>query len=211
MTFNELQQNYWQKDTAGSKLTIDSDVLIREVKRNREAFESSIFWRDFREVAVSIILAVFFIHGAMKTNNTWIAGSLIFLVISILFVAGFFIVDRHIQKKKRPNHGESLNACIESSLTQINHQIWLLSNIFWWYLLPPAIGMGLFFSMTALELCRHLPLMNVLPMFCLIIVIVVLVLWAVYWLNQYGIRKALIPRKQELETMLKSLINGKTN
>ena len=141
MTFNELQKNYWQKDAAASKLTIDSDMLIREVKRSKEAFESTIFWRDFREVAVSIVMVGVFLYGAFKSrDNIWIAGSLAVVAISMLFVAAFFIVDRRLQKKKDPRHTDPLLACIESSLTQINHQIWLLKNVFWWYLLPPGTG-----------------------------------------------------------------------
>ncbi|MGB7746079.1 MAG: RNA polymerase sigma factor [Verrucomicrobiia bacterium] len=32
----------------------------------------------------------------------------------------------------------------EASLIQVNHQIWLLKNIFWWYLLPVLLGLGVF-------------------------------------------------------------------
>ena len=91
MTFNELQKNYWQKDAAAAKLTIDSDMLIREVKRNKEAFESSLFWRDFHEVAVSIVMVGVFLHGAFKSKgNIWVAGSLVVVAIMCLYVAAFF-------------------------------------------------------------------------------------------------------------------------
>ena len=155
MTFNELQKNYWQKDAAVAKLTIDSDMLIREVKRNKDAFESTIFWRDFREVAVGLIMAGVFLYCTFKSkDNMWVAGSFVVIAVSMLYVVAFFIVDRRLQRKKDARHTDPLLACIESSLTQVNHQIWLLKNVFWWYLLPPAVGLAMFFTVTTWDYAR---------------------------------------------------------
>jgi hypothetical protein len=209
MTFNELQKNYWQKDAAAAKLTIDQNMMVREVKRNKDAFESSIFWRDFREVAVGIIMVGVFLHAAAKAkDNMWVAGALVVVAISMLYVASFFLIDRRLQKKKEPRHTDTLLACVESSLTQVNHQIWLLKNVLWWYLLPPGIGIALFFFVVNWQLLKVLPAKVVLPVCLLGTLFVVLVFWGVYWLNQYAVRKGLIPRKDELEAMLKNIING---
>lgn len=209
MTFNELQKNYWQKDAAAAKLTIDSDMLIREVKRNKGAFEASVFWRDFREVAVAVIMVGVFLHAAAKAkDNMWVAGALVIVAISMLYVAAFFLVDRRLQRKKDPRHTDPLLACIESSLMQVNHQIWLLKNVFWWYLLPPGIGIALFFFVVNWQLYKVLPAKFVLLGCLLSTLFVVLVFWGVYWLNQYAVRKGLIPRREELEAMLKNLANG---
>ena len=209
MTFNELQKNYWQKDAAAAQLIIDSDMLIREVKRNEEAFESSVSWRDFREVAVSIIMVGVFLYGAFKfKDNIWVAGSLVVVAIMCVYVAAFFIVDRRLQRKKEARHTDPLLACIESSLIQVNHQIWLLKNVFWWYLLPPGAGMFLFFFVVTWNLLKVLPVGDVLPIFGVALLFVALVFWGVYWLNQYAVRKGLIPRKEELEVMLKNIANG---
>jgi hypothetical protein len=209
MTFDELQKKYWQKDTAGSKLTIDSDMLIREVKRNKDAFKSCVFWRDFREVAVSIVMVGVFLHGAFKSkDNIWVAGSLVVVAITCLYVAAFFLVDRRLQRKKDPRHTDPLLACIESSLTQVNHQIWLLKNVFWWYLLPPGAGISLFFFVVAWNLFKVLPAGQVLLGFLVVMLILILVFWGVYWLNQYAVRKDLKPRRDELESLLKNLSNN---
>jgi hypothetical protein len=209
MTFNELQKNYWQKDATAAKLTIDSDMLIREVKRNKDAFESSIFWRDFREVAVGLIMAVVILRGAFKPeNNIWIVSSLVFVAMTCLYVAVFFLVDRHLQRKKGARHTDPLLGCIESSLMQVNHQIWLLKNVFWWYLLPPGVGMVLVLIAVNVEMFRVLPAKLVLPGCLFGILFVVLIFVGVYWLNQFAVRKGLIPRREELEAMLKNLANG---
>ncbi|MGA2069759.1 MAG: hypothetical protein ABSG97_00270 [Sedimentisphaerales bacterium] len=209
MTFNELQKNYWQKDTAVSKLTIDSDMLIREVKRNKDAFESSVFWRDFREVAVGLIMAGVFLRGAFKPeNNIWIAGSLVVTAISMLYVAAFFVIDRHLQRKKEARHTDPLLACVESSLMQVNHQIWLLKNVLWWYLLPPGVGIALVFIAVDVDLFKVLPAKLVLPGCLSGTLFVVLIFVGVYWLNQYVVRKGLMPRREELESLMKSIANG---
>jgi hypothetical protein len=208
MKFDELQKT-WQQNATRSKLTIDSDMLLREVKRNKSAFESTIFWRDFREVAVGLIMAGVFLYCTFKSkDNMWVAGSFVVIAISMLYVVAFFIVDRRLQRKKNARHTDPLLACIESSLTQVNHQIWLLKNVFWWYLLPPAVGLAVFFRVSTWDLCKNLSAAKVLPMLGVILLFEVLVFWGVYWLNQYVVRKGLMPRKEELEAMLKNIANG---
>jgi hypothetical protein len=137
-----------------------------------------------------------------------VAGSLVVVAIMCLYVAGFFIIDRRLQKKKEPRHTDPLLACIESSLMQVNHQIWLLRNILWWYLLPPGIGIALFFFAVNWQLFKVLPAKLVLPGCLFSTLFVAFVFWGVYRLNQSGVRKELIPRKEELEAMLKNIING---
>jgi hypothetical protein len=206
MTFDELQKT-WQKNESTSKLIIDPVLLAQVVKRNKEAFESSIYWRDFREVAVALIMVGVFLFRAFQYKNIiWEAGAYVFLAIMCLYVAAFFIVDRRLQRKKKPSH-TSLLGCIESSLIQVNHQIWLLRNVFWWYLLPPGIGIALFFIVVTVNKFRLLPAARVLFGSLTGMLIVVLVFCGVYWLNQYAVRKELIPRKNELEALLKSLSN----
>ena len=59
---------------------------------------------------------------------------------AIIWGAGFILVDRmrHPQRPSKP--GEPLLHCAKESLTQVEHQIWLLRNVLWWYLLPFSIS-----------------------------------------------------------------------
>lgn len=208
MTFDELQKT-WQDSENRSKLTIESDMLLKEVKRNKESFESNIFWRDFREVAVATVMAGVFLYRAFKSeDNIWITGSYVVLAIMCLYVAAFFIIDRRLQRKKQVPHTEPLLGCIESSLMQVEHQIWLLKNVFWLYLLPLGAGIALFFIVVGWSLFKTLPAARVLSVCLVSMLLVVLVFWRIYWLNQHAVRKELIPRKQELETLLRNLANG---
>ena len=52
--------------------------------------------------------------------------------------------------KQRPlEAGDPLSRRVESSLAQVEHQIWLLRNVLWWYLLPPGLAILTFFAQIA--------------------------------------------------------------
>ncbi len=199
MTFDELQKT-WQKNTGSSRLTIDPDLLLREVKRNKKHFESTIFWRDFREVGVGFVLAVFFLYQGVKLN-LW---SLYIPALVCIFVGIFMVVDRAIQKGKLPKPNDPLVGCIKISLAQVKHQIWLLKNILWWYLLPFAIGIALFWGHIGWQ-ARDSRVGLIFIGGCFVGLIIIYT--GIYYLNQYAVRKGLMPRKQELEALLRNLDN----
>ncbi|HPS55226.1 MAG TPA: hypothetical protein PLP05_06490 [Sedimentisphaerales bacterium] len=202
MTFNELHKN-WQSQPKKFTLTIDSDLLLKEVERNRKDFVSSIFWRDFMEVGVSIIMFFFFIYIGL-TEKIW---PMFLLALSCLWLASFMITDRLMQKTREPKFAKILTDCIQTSLYQVNHQIWLLKNVIWWYLLPPGVGIAVFmiymvFEVSKVGVSRSIGWISFLLgylIFCFFLD------WGIYLLNQRAVRKELFPRKEELEEILKSL------
>ena len=92
---------------------------------------------------------------------------------------------------------------MKDSLTQVEHQIWLLRNVFWWYLLPFTIAILAFFAQVAwLNHSGFWPIALALVPFVLFL----FVLYGfVYYLNQRAVRRELEPRRQELLTLLASL------
>src|SRR6266700_3996678 len=139
MNFEDLQKA-WRSQDPAAKVTINADVLLKEVRRNQQQFRATIFSRDVREVGVCALMTVFFLGWGIR----WQWWSLYLLSFCCFFVGAFFLVDRIIQRRKQPVSNDSLQACIQNSLLQVNHQIWLLKNVFWWYLLPLLIGLGAF-------------------------------------------------------------------
>jgi len=202
MNFDELQKK-WQSQQGGFKLHIDADVLLKEVQRNKESFESSTFWRDVREAGGSLVLAPVFSYFAIKSNS-W---SLHFPALACIFVAAFMVIDRIIQKRKLPKPSDTLTGCIEISLVQVEHQIWLLKNVLWWYLLPFAIGISVFWGDAAWQVRNDTGtgLRFIGECFAGLIILYT----GIYYLNQRAVRKYLIPRKQELEELLASLENNR--
>ena len=86
---------------------------------------------------------------------------------------------------------------------QVEHQIWLLRNVLWRYLLPLALSGLAFFGQVAWQE-RSGGWWTALAV-SEVVALVVIVLAGVYWLNQYAVRSELVPRRQELETLLMSL------
>ena len=86
---------------------------------------------------------------------------------------------------------------MKRSLTDQEDQIWLLRNVFWWYLLPPSISILAFFAHVA-WLSRSGGWLPALIFFVGLVVFLFALYFFVYWLNQRCVRTQLEPRRQEL-------------
>ena len=47
-------QQAWQAHSSQTRVTVDADLLLKEVQRSQRNFRAMIFWRDFREVGVAL-------------------------------------------------------------------------------------------------------------------------------------------------------------
>ena len=93
---------------------------------------------------------------------------------------------------------------LKASLHQVNHQIWLLKNVFWWYLLPFASAVGISIGHSVWH-ARNPGLAAMIGLVVAAALFIALVYWGIYWLNQFAVRKCLEPRRQELESLLAGL------
>lgn len=190
----------WQAQSSQTRLTIDADLLLTEVRRNQRAFNSMIFWRDVREVGVALVMVPVWFYLIARHALPWTAY---LMVPAMLWVAGFMLVDRRRHKQHSSEAGEPLGQRVASSLAQVEHQIWLLRNVFWWYLLPPGLAILAFFGQIAWVI-REGGWWVVLVVAGMTAVATAL-FGGVYWLNQHAIRSQLEPRRQELKALLASL------
>ncbi len=193
-------QKAWQSQGGEPKLTLSADLLLHEVQRNKTSFDSMLFWRDVREIAIAILMTGLFLYWGLAEGEWWllpVAGA-------CLWVGGFMLVDRRRQRSREPLATDPLQTCVEASLRQVDHQIWLLKNVAWWYLLLPGIGIGIWVGYLA-WLTRSGPAWLSLAIGgC--IVLLGLLFWGVYRLNQYAVTKTLAPRRQELQNLLSNLV-----
>ena len=209
MCLDDFQKS-WQSQDAANKISINADVLLNEVRRNQQQFRRTIFLRDAREVVVLMLLVPVF------TFFGWLMHWTLYLcAFACLVDAAFFVLDRRRQKKKTPDLHGSLKDCAATSLAEVSHQIWLLRNVLWWYLLPLFAPMVLFFGWCAWSMpipgeplpvgVRILFLLFRILLFLFLVGFVALVYGWVYWLNQSAVKKSLEPRRQELEKLLAGL------
>jgi len=209
MNFDDFQKS-WQSQDAAKKISINVDVLLNEVRRHQQCFRRTIFWRDVREVGVAAVLVPVFIAVGLK-----ISWTLHLCAFSCFVVGAYFLVDRWRQRKNTPDLQGSLKDCAASSLADVSHQIWLLKNVLWWYLLPFFVPMVLFFGWTVwsmpvpmdtMPVAAKIPFLLFKILFLLFLVgFVGLVDGWVYWLNQSAVKKSLEPRRRELENLLAGL------
>src|SRR5436190_11482056 len=122
----------WQSQTAAPRLVVDPEHLIKEVRRNERQFTAMIYYRDLREVGVAVVLVPIWIVTGIKMSSpwTWWLG-----IPALLWIAGFTMVGRIRQRRNRSTPSDDLRRTIESSVAEVEHQIWLLRNVGWWYLL----------------------------------------------------------------------------
>lgn len=206
MNFDELKKT-WQSQQSHFEVTIDSTMLLKEIRRNKRYFESIVFKRDVLEVGVGIVMFILFLYWGL-TCEFW---SLYGIALSVAFIVVFLVVDRFLSYRKRPKCNDTLLGCITSSLQQVEHQVWLLKNVLWWYLLPPGIAISIFIFSVAIEVIKKAGVTDSAPYLLFLVVYLVsliLFFWGIYWLNQRAVRKELLPRREELERLLHSLKNS---
>ncbi|QGQ23778.1 hypothetical protein F1728_14265 [Gimesia benthica] len=201
MAPDEFQQA-WQAHSAQTRVVIDADLLREEVQRDQRQFNTMISYRDFGEVGVAVIMIpVWFVMGFMLDLPwTWYLSVPVFL-----WIAGFMLLYR---KRHQPESEQTteplLQQCVQRSLAEVEQQIWLLKNIFWWYLLPPTLSITAFFAQVSWQ-SRGGGWLYALIFFVLLEGFLLAVYGSVYLMNKRVVRTQLIPRREELQKLRASL------
>jgi hypothetical protein len=187
----------WQ---AQPRPAIDPERVLAEVRRDYQRFAATIFWRDVREVGVSLLLVPvwFYLGWALSLPWTWYL-----MVPALVWAAGFMLADRLRHPQRPPDPGEPLVRCVEGSLAQVDHQIWLLRNVGWWYLLPLVVPGLAFISHVGWQ-SRAGGWAAALATAGVGAVVGLSLAWA-YRLNQAAVRDKLEPRRRELQGLLAGL------
>ena len=186
----------WQSQLSGQRLVFNEQVILRQVVRGQSDLRGMLFWRDVREIGVALLLiGVFAYFYLSSADRPW---PLLLCAASMAWVAGFMLVDRIRHRKRHPHREDSIKACAESTLAEINHQIWLVKNVFWWYLLPPLVTVEVLFAYVAV-LVKD-PVAFLTPQ-----LITLPIMIGVYFLNRWAVKANLEPRRQETEALLRSL------
>lgn len=199
MSFEEFK-DAWQAQQTGHPASIDPNLLLAEVRHNQRKFQATIVWRDVREIGVALVMIPIWLGMGitMKLPWTW------YLCIpALIWVAGFLYVDRRRHKRPSAPGGESIREYVEACTADVEHQIWLIRNVLWWYLLPIAIPVMAFVAEVSWR-TREGGWISLLA-FAVATMICLIVFGAIYWINQSAIRTYLEPLREELGTLRKSL------
>lgn len=199
MSFEELQLA-WQHDRTATPIAKMDYSTLNQVRADSRRFSRMIFWRDVREVVASLLIAFVFGSVAWAAHSegaiswpAWISAAL------GLGVGVYFLIDRLIMHRRARPQGDVLCVEIDRAADSVRHQIWLLRNMFWWYMLPIILS-TLFF---ALQVTIGTPEGTSIWVKVLIWAFVLgPSVWVDRWIwnmNQKAIRTELEPRLAELE------------
>ncbi|EGF27857.1 hypothetical protein [Rhodopirellula baltica] len=199
MSLDKFRQA-WKADASQLKVTIDIELLTQQVQQSDDQFRTMIFWRDVREVGVSLLLIPVWLVLGIGFSLPW---SWWLTVPVLLWIAGFMLIDRKRHPKASSDPGQPLLFYTKESLTQVEHQIWLLRNVFWWYLLPPTISLMAFFVHLAWNLTGTW-------WGCILVatpfgVFLFYTYRKIYRLNQAAVDEQLQPRQEHLRRIVETL------
>ncbi len=200
MESDELQQAWRSQDI--QPVTVDAEALLSLVKRNHGEFRSMILRRDVVEIGTTLTMTgLFAAWGAGLSSWAWFV-----MAAACLFVAVFMLVDRQRQRSRSPSNTESLAMCVERSRSDVEHQVWLLRNVFWLYLLPLLIGFTCVYGHYIWQ-ARRASASSPAVMTILVGLLTgtYVFIFGVYLLNQWAVRKKLQPRLEELRSLAESL------
>lgn len=193
-------QQAWQAQSEQTRMTVDTERLFEEFRQSQQKFDAILIVRDLCEVGTAVVLLPIWVAMGvfMKLPWTW------YLTMpALVWIAGYMFVDLRRHRPRPDEASESLRQRVESSLAQVNHQIWLLRNVLWWYLLPMFVPILIFISDVAWRTGGG----GIETALVILILggIVGGIHTMIYFRNQTAVRVTLEPRRQELTTLLATL------
>lgn len=193
-------QAAWQSQPPPGRLTINTDLLLQEVRRNQRTFTSQVYWRDAREIGIALVLIPVWIYLGRVVGEFW---TWYLTIPALVWVVAFMIIDRRRHQRPQPSPGDPLRDSIQRSLADVEHQIYLLRNIFWWYILPFIPPILAFIIQISWIAHPNIQLMGFI--FLTFSGYIGLTLFLIYRINQHAVRTTLESRRQELAALLSSL------
>jgi len=146
MTPDDELKSVWNAQPLPRQITMNAEVFLQHIRGNKARFTSEILWSTVFSIIGWVVMAFGIIGlGVYKVRHgaPWEAMSGFFLMgiimLAIAAYTAYTALDRSRQMR-RVSLSEPVLACAEESLALVRHEIQLWNNVFWWYLLPLALG-----------------------------------------------------------------------
>lgn len=192
MNDQELKQLWQQQQLAPPQGQADRDLPVAMVKRMKQ-FWRSIFWRDVREVAACIFVAGAFLPDLFRASSGLTKAGCLVLVISAVFIGCRLVFSK--RRGDRLLASGSIRDHLLDERRELEVQIHLLRTVLWWYILPIYIG-------SVMVVMGRESGLGFKVSFAIIYAVVCAGIW---WLNQYAVKKSLLPLKKELDQTLQEI------
>lgn len=206
MTFDDELKSAWNAQPLPRQITMNADMLLQQLRRNKASLTSGILWGAVLMILGLVVMAFVFIGFSIhwvRQGHPWEAMSgLFFLGIILLAIAAYTALDR-FRQMRRVSLSAPVLACAEEGLALVRHEIQLWGKVFWWYLLPLALGLEasyLAFALTT-EGVHGLVSRSALAWLGTVVILTS----AGWWFSRWYVHTYYEPQRQELEALLREL------
>jgi hypothetical protein len=138
----------WSSQTRGPQ--IEGEKMLEIVMREANRFDRVVNRRNWREWIAGGFVAVFFVFVALAAPNALVRAGAAVIAASGLWI--ILYLARYGREAADPTPDQTLLGFERALLRKYEHQIRLLKNVKYWYLLPPYIGLLL---MSAGQILQH--------------------------------------------------------
>ncbi len=206
MTPDDELKSVWNAQPLPRLITMNTEVLLQQIRRNKASFTSSILWSEgfmILGLVVEAFLSLGFSIHMLRRGAPWYAMSgCVLLGIILLAIAAYKALDR-FRQMRRVSLSAPVLACAEESLALVRHYIQLWNNVLWWFLLPLDLGVGaaVLAIVCTVEGVHGL----VSPLALAMLGFLVILTLGGSWFSRWYLHTYYEPRRQELEALVREL------
>lgn len=191
MLDDELKK-IWQDAPMTEKIKFNHSKLLMNMDHELKLAEQKIKRRDFREILVAVLLIPYFLYIAYQSSNTLTQIGAVIIALSCVWIIYKL---RAVRKYRKTDMTTSLKEQMTQTHEYLSQQRKLLDNVLTWYILPPSIGLVLFYiGMTS----------SVLALVIALIFQLAIMIW-VYQINKKAANTYYTPMIKRLEKVIEEL------
>ncbi|MDX2036314.1 MAG: hypothetical protein SFX72_06655 [Isosphaeraceae bacterium] len=193
MDFREIERLWNEQHTDPDA----ADPRLDEIQRLARDFQSTILRRDVREVGTAVLLVPVWIALGVRLTLPW---TWYLMVPALVWVGGYLCLDRIQRHRRRPDAGATLRGYLEAALSEVDHQVALLSGVFRWALLPVGLAASAFLLQIG-WMTREDGWVSWLVVACCGAIAFAIMRYVIV-LNRRAVETELLPHRSELASLL---------
>ena len=198
MNFDTVKRT-WKSEQNAAILLRDPGEIAREVQRKYRRERRYWVWVNFQEGIPALFLSwLIFARGLRIEVVPWTH----FVAATMILGFGFLFVGFNLRQLLHERQfGDSMRETIRRSMSQVDHSIWLVRNMVWWGFLPLCSAAGLLVYQDVIA--------NDKPIWVRVssTAIALSIAYGIYLWNQRKLNRKYLPRRKQLEELLRQSDN----
>ena len=192
MNDEELKRLWWKQKLDPSKLSPGDQIKL--IRTKMKCLDRVLLWSERLDIVGAVVLTPVFVWFVWYFLKIPLPGRIGIGIIIAGESFGIWKQRRARRVSPQPTPDAPLMQWLRHELEKVRVECELARTALWWYVLPPWIGMNVFFWGVNIELPARIG--------CSALTTAIGVIYLK--LNHYTLRKHWPPLKEELESLLKS-------